>query len=63
MSDQDSTEESLKRYKEICDELDAECTRLKAEVERLQKESADWQESYHIVNERMSAILKQGGQP
>jgi len=25
----------LVRYKEICDELDAECTRLKAEVERL----------------------------
>ncbi len=27
----------LVRYKEICDELDAECTRLKAEVERLTK--------------------------
>ena len=25
----------LERWKEICDELDAECTRLKAEVERL----------------------------
>ena len=25
----------LVRYKEICDEMDAECTRLKAEVERL----------------------------
>ena len=25
----------LVRYKEMCDELDAECTRLKAEVERL----------------------------
>ena len=25
----------LVRYKEICDELDAECTRLKAEVEEL----------------------------
>ena len=25
----------LVRYKKICDELDAECTRLKAEVERL----------------------------
>jgi hypothetical protein len=28
----------LVRYKEICDELDAECTRLKAEVERLTKQ-------------------------
>ncbi len=28
----------LVRYKEMCDELDAECTRLKAEVERLTKE-------------------------
>lgn len=37
MSDQDSTEESLRRYKEICDELDAECARLKAEVKRLTK--------------------------
>jgi len=27
----------LVRYKEMCDELDAECTRLKAEVERLTK--------------------------
>ncbi len=27
----------LVRYKEICDELDAECTRLKAKVERLTK--------------------------
>jgi hypothetical protein len=26
---------SLVRYKEICDELDDECTQLKAEVERL----------------------------
>jgi cell division protein FtsB len=26
----------LVRYKEMCDELDAECTRLKAEVETLQ---------------------------
>jgi hypothetical protein len=27
----------LVRYKEMCNELDAECTRLKAEVERLTK--------------------------
>ena len=27
--------DDLVRYKEICDELDAECSRLKAEVERL----------------------------
>ena len=31
----------LVRYKEICDELDAECTRLKAEVERL-KNNCDY---------------------
>jgi hypothetical protein len=29
--------DDLVRYKEMCDELDAECTRLKAEVERLTK--------------------------
>ncbi len=27
--------DDLNRYREMCDELDAECTRLKAEVERL----------------------------
>ena len=27
----------LVRYKEMCDELDAECSRLKAEVKRLTK--------------------------
>jgi hypothetical protein len=31
----------LVRYKEMCDELDAECTRLKAEVERL-KNNCDY---------------------
>lgn len=36
--------------------------KLRAEVEQLRKESADWQESYHIVNERMSALLKKGTQ-
>ena len=48
MSDQDSTEESLRRYKEICDELETQCTwlisenaRLKAEVERLEAENAN----------------------
>ena len=29
--------EDKARYREMCDELDAECTRLKAEVERLTK--------------------------
>jgi hypothetical protein len=33
---------------------------LQAEVKRLQVEVADWQESYHLVNERMAQILKQG---
>ena len=34
---------SLRRYKEICDELDAECSRLKAEVERLTSENESLQ--------------------
>lgn len=33
---------------------------LQAEVKRLQVEVAEWQESYHLVNERMAQILKQG---
>jgi phage host-nuclease inhibitor protein Gam len=33
---------------------------LQAEVKRLQIEVAEWQESYHLVNERMAQILKQG---
>jgi hypothetical protein len=42
----------LVRYKEICDELDAECTRLKDEVERLTKagdamvDMVDWEVPY-----------------
>jgi hypothetical protein len=39
--------------------LAAENARLKAEVAALRKELADAQESYHIVNERMAAILRQ----
>jgi hypothetical protein len=34
--------------------------RLKAEVERLRKELADAQENYHIVNEMVAKMLKEG---
>jgi hypothetical protein len=43
----------LVRYKEICDELDAECTRLKAEVERLTK-AGDAMASSIQFNEEMA---------
>jgi hypothetical protein len=35
---------------------------LQAEVNRLKSELADLQESYHIVNEHVAKILKQGKQ-
>jgi hypothetical protein len=36
--------------------------RLKAEVKRLRKELADAQENYHIVNEMVAKLLKEGKQ-
>ena len=36
--------------------------RLKAENERLRKELADAQENYHIVNEMVAKMLKEGKQ-
>ena len=39
--------------------LAAENARLKAEVAALRKELADAQESYHLCNERIAALLRQ----
>ena len=39
-----------------------EIARLKAEVERLREELADAQENYHIVNEMVAKMLKEGKQ-
>ena len=40
--------------------MQAENARLKAEVESLRKELADAQENYHIVNEMVAKMLKEG---
>ena len=40
----------------------ADYARLNAEVERLRKELADAQENYHIVNEMVAKMLKEGKQ-
>ena len=37
-------------------------TRLKAENERLRKELADAQENYHLVNETVAKLIKEGKQ-
>ena len=42
--------------------MQAENARLKAEVESLRKELADAQENYHIVNEMVAKMLKEGKQ-
>ena len=42
--------------------MQAENSRLKAEVESLRKELADAQENYHIVNEMVAKMLKEGKQ-
>ena len=39
-----------------------EIERLNAEVEGLRKELADAQENYHIVNEMVAKMLKEGKQ-
>jgi len=49
-----------KDRKDAIARLDAENARLKAEVERLRKELADAQENYHIVNEMVAKMLKEG---
>jgi predicted RNase H-like nuclease (RuvC/YqgF family) len=41
-------------------ELEAENARLKAEVNALRKELAEAQENYHLVNEMVAKILKEG---
>jgi DNA repair ATPase RecN len=45
----------LVRYKEICDELDAECTRLQAEVERLTDLKAE-SDRFKAEVERLTAF-------
>lgn len=42
--------------------LKADNAHLKAEVERLRRELADAQENYHIVNEMVAKMLKEGKQ-
>ena len=51
----------LSKFPNIPD-LEAKNARLKAEVERLRKELADAQENYHIVNEMVAKMLKEGKQ-
>ena len=51
----------LSKFPNIVD-LEAENARLKAEVESLRKELADAQENYHIVNEMVAKMLKEGKQ-
>lgn len=41
-------------------ELNAELFRLKANVHSLSKELADAQENYHLVNETVAKLIKQG---
>ena len=52
--------DDLVRYKEICDELDAECTRLKAEVERLTKagDAMAVKINVHGINDRFTDSQK-----
>ena len=49
----------IKHYAEV----EAENARLKAEVERLRKELAEAQENYHLVNEMVARLRKEGKPP
>ena len=40
--------------------VDSKNERLKAEVDGLRKELADAQENYHLVNEMVAKLIKQG---
>jgi len=37
-----------------------ECFELNAEVQRLRKETANWQESYHQLNEQVAKFIGRG---
>lgn len=41
-------------------ELNAELFRLKSDANSLRKELADAQENYHLVNEMVAKLIKQG---
>ena len=60
--DYDATCETLAHTETERDASDAEVERLKAEVERLRKELAEAQENYHLVNEMVARLRKEGKQ-
>ena len=49
----------LVRYKEMCDELDSECTRIKAEVERLTNQNALATPRHLIASQDIKTLREQ----